>query len=67
MLNAATYMLVLLALCAGTSSYVIGVRQLSIVWGVLLGHRLLGEPLEAPRRVGVGLLVAGCVLVALSR
>ena len=66
-LNTATYMLVLIALRAGTSSYVIGVRQLSIVWGVFLGHRLLGESLEAPRRLGVGLLVAGCILVAVSR
>ena len=65
--NTLTYLIVLFALRVGTSSYVIAVRQLSIVWGVLLGRWLLGEEVATSRRVGVGLLIAGCALVAVSR
>lgn len=66
-LNAGSYLLVLLALRAGTSSYVIAIRQLGIAWGVLLGARLLGETIAPPQRVGVAVLVAGCLLVAFAR
>jgi uncharacterized membrane protein len=66
-LNTVTYMLVLFALRAGISSYVIAVRQLSIAWGVGLGVWKLGETAGTPRRVGVGLLLLGCVLVAMSK
>ena len=66
-LNALSYLLVLVALRGGTSSYVIAVRQLGIVWGVLLGARLLGETVAMPQRVGIVLLVAGCLLVPLAR
>ena len=66
-LNTVTYLLVLFALRAATSSYVVALRQLSIAFGVLLGWRLLGEELSGPRRLGVALLLAGCVLVALAR
>jgi len=60
-------MLVLIALRAGTSSYVIAVRQLSIAWGVLLGAWRLGETVVFPRRVGLVLLLIGCILVAMSK
>jgi drug/metabolite transporter (DMT)-like permease len=66
-LNTVTYMLVLIALRAGTSSYVIAVRQLSIAWGVLLGAWKLGETIGMPRRVGLTMLLAGCILVAMSK
>ena len=66
-LNAGSYLLVLVALRGGTSSYVIAVRQLGIAWGVLLGARLLGETVTPPQRLGLVLLVAGCLLVALAR
>lgn len=65
--NTVTYLLVLFALRSGTSSYVIALRQLSIVWGTLLGYFVLGEALPAPRRVGLATLVAGCVLVAFAK
>jgi drug/metabolite transporter (DMT)-like permease len=64
--NTVTYLLVLFALREGTSSYVIALRQLSIVWGALLGYFVLGEPLSAPKRVGLATLVCGCVLVAFA-
>jgi drug/metabolite transporter (DMT)-like permease len=65
--NTGAYLLVLLALRTGTSSYVIALRQLSIAIGALLGWRVLGEEFGPPRRLGVALLVLGCVLVALAR
>ncbi|MBV6522635.1 MAG: hypothetical protein MNPFHGCM_02783 [Gemmatimonadaceae bacterium] len=65
-LNTVSYLLVLFALRSGVSSYVIGVRQLSIAIGVIFGWRYLGEALTPPRRVGASLIVAGCVLVSLA-
>jgi drug/metabolite transporter (DMT)-like permease len=63
-LNTVSYGLALTALRTGGSTYVIGLRQLSIVGGVWLGARVLGEPISAPRRLGVTLLVSGCLLMA---
>ena len=65
-LNTVSYLLVLVALRGGTSSYVLALRQLSIGIGVVLGWRLLDEGLGRPKRVGVSLLVMGCALVALA-
>ena len=66
-LAAVSYGLVLLALRTGAPTYVVGLRQLSIVGGVWLGARWLGEAVSTPRRAGVALLVAGCVLMAAGR
>jgi drug/metabolite transporter (DMT)-like permease len=65
--NTGAYLLVLHVLRTGTSSYVIALRQLSVAIGAVLGWRLLGEEFGPPRRLGVALVVAGCVLVALAR
>jgi drug/metabolite transporter (DMT)-like permease len=65
--NTVTYLLVLIALRSGTSSYVIALRQLSIVWGALLGNFVLGESLPGPKRLGLATLVAGCVMVAFAK
>src|SRR5207253_9439029 len=65
--NTITYLLVLIALRGETSSYVIALRQLRIVWGLLLGRALLGESLALPKRIGVVLLLGGCALVAVAR
>ncbi len=65
-LNTVTYLLVLLALRDGTSSYVIALRQLSIAFGALLAWRLLQEPFGPARRVGVGLIVGGSLLLRLA-
>lgn len=61
--NIVSYLLVLVALRTGTSSYVIAVRQASIAFGVALGWTILREAVTAPKRVGVALIVAGCVMV----
>ncbi|HYI95361.1 MAG TPA: EamA family transporter [Bryobacteraceae bacterium] len=66
-LNIGSYMLTLMALRSGHASYVIALRQLSIAVGAILGWRLLGEALSPMRQLGVGLVVAGCVLLALVR
>jgi uncharacterized membrane protein len=65
--NTITYLLVLLALRDETSSYVVALRQLSIVWGVLLGRFFLSERITIPKRLGIALLLIGCALVALTR
>ena len=65
-LNTAAYLLVLLALERGTSTYVIAIRQLSIAIGVGLGVARLGEPLPARKAAGAALLICGCVLVAFA-
>lgn len=66
-LNTVSYGLALLALRTGGSTYVVGLRQVSIAVGVWLGARWLGEEVSRPRRVGVALLLAGCVLMAWGR
>jgi drug/metabolite transporter (DMT)-like permease len=65
-LNTTSYLLVLAALGSGVSSYVLGMRQLSIVFGVALGWKALGEPMGAPRATGVALILAGCLLLSLA-
>ena len=65
--NITSYLLVLVALRTGTSSYVIALRQLSIAVGVALGAFLLREHISAPKRVGVALIVIGCVVVGMAR
>jgi len=65
--NITSYLLVLIALRTGTSSYVIALRQLSIAVGVLLGWWLLREQISVPKRVGVGLIVVGCLVVGMAR
>jgi len=66
-LNITSYLLVLVALRTGTSSYVIALRQLSIAFGVLLGWWLLREQVSGPKRVGVALIVVGCLVVGVAR
>lgn len=66
-LNMVSYGLALLALRDGGSTYVVGLRQVSIAFGVLLGAKLLGETVSTPRRVGVTLVLAGCFLMAWGR
>ncbi len=65
--NTVAYLLVLVALRTGTTTYVVALRQLGVAIGAVLGWRLLGEAFGAPQRLGVALIVAGSVLVALAR
>lgn len=61
--NTMGYILVLFALRSGRATYVIALRQLSIVLGAVLGWRLLRETATAPKRLGVAVLSVGCLLV----
>ncbi len=63
-MNMGSYYLTLVALQTDVSSLVIGLRQLSIVVGVLLGWRVLGEQMTRPRMLGVSLIASGCLVVA---
>jgi drug/metabolite transporter (DMT)-like permease len=65
--NITSYLLVLFALRTGTSSYVIALRQLSIAVGVLLGWWLLREQVSLPKRVGVALIVVGCLAIGIAK
>ena len=65
--NTAAYILVLFALRDGVTSYVVAVRQLSVAFGTLLGWWLLGERIDRAKGIGIALIVAGAVLVALTR
>src|SRR5206468_3964449 len=65
--NTTTYLLILLALKNGVSSYVVALRQLSIAWGALLGWNVLGERIGSAKRLGIALIISGTILVALAR
>ena len=64
--NITSYLLVLFALRTGTSSYVIAIRQLSIAGGVALGAVVLREDISGPKRLGVLLIVIGCITVGIN-
>lgn len=55
------YILILIAMGRFSVSYVAPAREVSIVFGVVLGGRLLGEVNQARRIVGALLIVAGVV------
>lgn len=65
--NTLTYLLVLYSLQTGKASYVIALRQLSIVFGALMGWKLLKEKFPLPQKIGVAVLVGGCLLISLAR
>ncbi|PIE72365.1 MAG: multidrug DMT transporter permease [Deltaproteobacteria bacterium] len=63
----ATYGLVLLAMTQAVNvSYVVGLRQLSIPIGALLGIFVLKEKGSLPRYIGVGMLFFGLILIILG-
>jgi drug/metabolite transporter (DMT)-like permease len=64
--NTVAYLLVLFALRSGVSSYVIGLRQASIVFGAFLGWRVLGERPTGLAWAGIAAIASGCALVALA-
>lgn len=66
LMNTASYLLILFALRTGVTSYVLGMRQLSIAGGVALGWRYLREPMTAGRTIGVALILCGCLALAVA-
>ena len=59
-----TYGAVLFAYSLGTVSYVGSVREVSIVFGALLGWLFLGEELGLTRTLGAMLIFAGILVIA---
>lgn len=64
--SAGTYMIVLAATRLAPVSYVVPMRETSIVIGAVLGARLLGEPLGRTRLVACGLVVAGVMAIGIG-
>jgi drug/metabolite transporter (DMT)-like permease len=63
----ATYGIILLSMTlAKNVSYVVGLRQLSIPLGTMMGVFILKEKGSLPRFIGVGILFIGLVLVAVG-
>lgn len=62
-----TYGLVLISMAfVNNVSYVVGFRQLSIPIGAILGVVILKEPGYIPKFVGIAILLAGLILIALG-
>lgn len=66
LLNTASYLLILYALRTGVTSYVLGMRQLSIAGGVALGWWFLEERMTRGRMVGVALILTGCLSLSVA-
>ena len=58
-----SYLLILLVLKTAPASYVLGLRQTSIVFGVLLGRIFLGEGETRYRLAGAAIITVGSVLI----
>jgi uncharacterized membrane protein len=65
-LSPAAYMLVLAALRLAPVSYVAPAREISIVFGTIIGARLLGEQDAVRRTAGAAIIVAGVFLLAVG-
>ena len=61
-----TYLLVLFAFQMGSVSYVVAVRELSIVVVVVLSVTVLREPLTLPRCLSTAAILIGVVLAKLA-
>jgi uncharacterized membrane protein len=58
--------LVLVALVDGKVTYIGGIRQLSVVVGVMLAYRFLGERMTKPAVVGLIISLLGSCLFYFS-
>jgi drug/metabolite transporter (DMT)-like permease len=61
-----TYLIVLTALRIAPVSYVIPVREVSIVFAALIGMRVLGESLGRARLAACGLVTVGVMLIGIG-
>lgn len=61
-----SYLLILWVLQTVPASYVLGLRQTSIVFGVLLGHFYLGETETRYRLAGALIVASGSALIAVA-
>lgn len=61
-----TYLIVLTALRIAPVSYVVPVREVSIVFAALIGMRVLGEALDRSRLTACGLVTLGVMLIGIG-
>jgi uncharacterized membrane protein len=61
-----TYLVILFAMQVAKVSYVVAVRECSVVIGTLMGRFLLQERLTPARWVGIAAVVLGTILVRLG-
>jgi len=61
-----SYLLMLTALAISPVSYVAPAREIGILFGTLLGVRVLAEGQGQRRAIGAGAMVMGIVLLALG-
>lgn len=66
LLSPLAYILVLIALSFTAVSAVAPAREVSVLFGVLLGRRLLGEGSLARRLIAAAAIVAGIIAIAIS-
>jgi uncharacterized membrane protein len=62
----ATYLIILFAYSHGPVSYVVAVREFSVVFAALLGARFLNEKISLLRWTGIALVVAGMIMIKLA-
>jgi uncharacterized membrane protein len=62
-----SYLLILWVLATAPASYVLGLRQTSLVFGVLFGRLLLKERETGYRLLGAGTIAAGSILIAMAK
>ena len=66
-LSTGGYLLILVALTTDKLSYVVGFRQLSIVFGVLLGITVLKEESKKTRLVAAVIIFCGAFMIAMAK
>ena len=62
----AAYLMVLMAMVFTPVSYVAPAREIGILFGAVLGTRLLGEERSLRRLLAAGIMVAGLIVLALA-
>lgn len=65
--NVFTYMLVLIAMLYARVTYIGGIRQLSVVVGVILAQRYLSEKISRPALCGLIISLFGSVVIYFSK
>lgn len=61
-----SYLAILFAFQRANASYVVAVREVSVVVGSLLGFFVLKEPLTWAKGIGIAAITTGLVLVKLA-
>lgn len=61
------YLLILMAFTMEKVSYVVGLRQISVIFGVLMGSRLLNEGNKTMRLAGALIIFLGALLISIAK